>query len=96
MILVVDAGNTNITLGVFREEELLGTLESFRGKGTYVPSVFSKLTKLIKDGKITTYDRLLYEKLKLENGPYEKDPNVKGHPKLTNTDPVPYRGIYLP
>ena len=25
MILVVDAGNTNITLGVFREEELLGT-----------------------------------------------------------------------
>ena len=81
---------------IMSKEELLSTLESFRGKGTYVPSVFSRLTKLIKEGTITTYDRLLYEKLKLENGPYEKDPNVQGHPRLTHTDPVPCRGIYLP
>lgn len=25
MLLVIDVGNTNITLGIFREEELLGT-----------------------------------------------------------------------
>ena len=25
MLLVIDVGNTNITLGVFRQEELLGT-----------------------------------------------------------------------
>lgn len=57
------------------KEELLTILDSLRGKGGYTPAVFSKLTKLIKDGSITTEDQLMYEKLKLDNGPYEKDPN---------------------